>query len=317
MDHEKHYIGVDIGGTNTKIAVVSQRGEITNLRRLINKEIDLTTGNFLDLIALEIQGILGSEPASVKGVGISTPGLQRTDGRGTLFSINMPILNNVDLKEYFETRTGLPVSVHNDLVAHSLAESYFGAGRGIERFLSVSMGTGIGHTFILNGNPKISLGGVSGESGRMILDVFSTDRDSMGVSGSAEAMCGVRAIETLAKEKYADGKFHSAHDVIAVAGAGTDPLAVAIMGEIAARLAVLLVNLSSIYFPHVISLTGGQTEAGDCFINKCRAEYQKLSKGFFDDFLALSGVNEKVRIVKSETGGLTGLLGSIVPFLER
>jgi len=317
MNPEDHYIGVDIGGTNTKIAVVSQRGEITNLRRLINKEIDLTTGNFLDLIALEIQGILESEPASVKGVGISTPGLQRTDGRGTLFSINMPILNNVDLQEYFETCTGLPVTVHNDLVAHSLAESCFGAGRGIARFLSVSMGTGIGHTFILNGVPQLSLGGVSGESGRMILDVLSTDRDSMGVSGSAEAMCGVRAIETLAKEKYTDGKIHSAHDVIAVAGAGTDPLAVDIMGEIAARLAVLLVNLSSIYFPQVISLTGGQTEAGDHFIKKCSEEYQKFSMGFFDEFLALSGAAEKVRIVKSETGGLTGLLGSIVPLLER
>jgi glucokinase len=213
--------------------------------------------------------------------------------------------------------TGLTVVVHNDLVAHSLAESHFGAGRLIERFLSVSLGTGIGHTFILNGVPQLSMGGVSGESGRMILDKTSSYCDSMGVYGTVEAMCGVNAIEALAKEKYLVGKIYSAHDVISAANTGADPIAIDIMSEIARRLAILLVNLSSIYFPQVISLTGGQTEAGDFFIDLCRSEYSKLSLGFFNNFLALSGANEDIRIVKSETGGLTGLLGSIAPFLER
>ncbi len=317
MDHEKYYVGVDIGGTNTKIGLISQKGEIKNLRRLLNKDIELTIDNFLNLVLMEIKEIINTAENPVMGIGISTPGLQMKNGRGTLSSINMPILNNVDQQSYFETHTNLPVVVHNDLVAHSLAESYFGAGRGIDRFLSVSLGTGIGHTFILNGVPQLSLGGVSGESGRMVLDISSTDRDSLGVIGTAEAVCGVRAIETLAKEKYSIDKTFSAHDVISAAKTGADPVAIEIMTEIARRLAHLLVNLSSIYFPQVISLTGGQTEAGDFFLDKCRSEYSKFSQDFFDEFLALSGEKERVRIVKSETGGLTGLLGSIVPFLER
>jgi len=317
MDHEKYYVGVDIGGTNTKIALISQKGEINNLRRLLNKDIELTIDNFLNLVLMEIKEIINAAENPVMGIGISTPGLQMKNGRGTLTSINMPILNNVDQQSYFETHTNLPLVVHNDLVAHSLAESYFGAGRGIGRFLSVSLGTGIGHTFILNGVPQLSLGGVSGESGRMVLDIYSTDQDSIGVIGTAEAVCGVRAIETLAKEKYPINKTYSAHDVISAAKTSADPIAIEIMNEIARRLAHLLVNLSSIYFPQVISLTGGQTEAGNYFLDRCRLEYSKLSQNFFDEFLALSGEKAGVKIVKSETGGLTGLIGSIVPFLER
>jgi len=317
MGHEKQYIGVDIGGTNTKIALISQVGRISNVRRIINKEITLSKENFLYLVLQNIQSISNSSLLPIMGIGISSPGLQIENGRGTLFSINMPILNKVDLYEYFNAHTGLPIVVHNDLVAHGLAESYFGSGKGVGRFLIVSLGTGIGHTFILNGRPQLSLFGVSGDSGRMVLDCHSTDRDSLNVSGTAEAMCGVRAIETLARLKYHCEKSFSSHEVITAAKSGTDPIAIEIMSEIARRLAILLVNLSSIYFPQVISLTGGQTEAGDFFLDTCRGEFNKLSQGFFDSLQELTGFSEKARILKSDSGGLTGLLGSIVPFLER
>jgi len=317
MKKNNYFIGVDIGGTNTKIALVDDTGQITLLSRLINKDINLETENFLNLVSIKIAEIIQSATDPVHGIGISSPGLQMENGRGTLFSINMPTLNLVDQKHYFEAKFSLPVMVQNDLVAHSLAESCFGTGRGIERFLSVSLGTGIGHTFILNGIPQLSMGGVSGESGRMILDLASQDQDSMGVRGTAEAICGVKAIESLAAEKYPVDTRYSAYHVISLAKTGEDPIAVEIMSIISRRLALLLVNLSSIYFPYVISLTGGQTEAGDSFIETCQAEYNRLSHGFFDDYLAQTGKKWKVKVVKSDTGGLTGLVGSIVPFLER
>ena len=93
-----------------------------------------------------------------------------------------------------------------NLVAHSLAEASFGLGKGVERFLSVSLGTGIGHTFIYKGKPQLTFNGTSGDSGRMILDPNSTIADSSGVYGSAEALCGVRAIEILAENNYSGEK---------------------------------------------------------------------------------------------------------------
>jgi glucokinase len=312
----RYFIGIDIGGTNTKISVVSEIGEITNLRRFFNKDIDLTTDSFLFQISRNIQEINEISHFKISGIGISTPGLQMGNGQGTLFSINMPILNNIDLKEHFKNLYHLPVVVNNDLVAHSLAESKFGVGKGVERFLSVSLGTGIGHTFILNGVPQISMNGVSGDSGRMILDPNSTDLDSTGVNGSAEAMCGVKAIETLALENFSTGLKHSAQEIITMAREEKDPIAIEIMSTISRRLALLLVNLSSIYFPYLISLTGGQTEAGSFFIDVCQTEFNERSLGFFDEISQLLGRKNKIKIVKSEAGGLAGLIGSIVPLIK-
>lgn len=313
----RYFIGIDIGGTNTKISLVSETGEITNLKRFFNKDIDLTTDSFFDQISRNIQEINEISHFKISGIGISTPGLQMENGHGTLFSINMPILNSIDLKEHFENIYHLPVIVNNDLVAHSLAESKFGAGKGIERFLSVSLGTGIGHTFILNGVPQITLNGISGDSGRMILDPNSTDRDWASINGSAEAMCGVKAIETLASEKFSTGSMYSSQVVVTMAREEKNPIAIEIMSIISRRLALLLVNLSSIYFPYLISLTGGQTEAGAFFIDVCQTEFNARSLGFFDKIFQLIGRKEKLKIVKSEAGGLTGLVGSIVPLIEQ
>jgi glucokinase len=317
MKKNNCYVGVDIGGTNIKLGLIDGAGQVLNLSRLKSSEVASDIDYFLAAVSEKITNIIQSSEDPVLGIGISTPGLQMENGYGTQLSINMPILNNLDQKHYFEAKFGLPVVIQNDLVAHSLTESFLGAGKGVERFLSVSLGTGVGHTFILNGVPQLSLGGVSGESGRMILSMTSLDQDSMGVRGTAEAMCGVKAIESLAQEKYSTATSHTAHDIISLAKMGEDSIAVEIMTIISRRLAILLVNLSSLYFPHVISLTGGQTEAGDFFIEICRSEYSNLSHDFFDEFLELMGRKEKVRIVKSAAGGLTGLIGSVVPFLER
>lgn len=317
MKQSSNYIGVDIGGTSTKIALINETGQVSYLSRLINKEINSDSKIFLNSVFSTINSILDKTKNTVCGIGISSPGLQMNNGRGTLFSINMFILNRVDLMGIIEDRYHLPVTVCNDLVAHGLAESHFGWGRGVERFLSVSLGTGIGHTFFEKGIPQLSMSGVSGDSGRMILDKTSLDLDSMGVHGTAEAMCGVRAIETLAAQKYPIEFKYSANDIITMAGHGRDPLAIEIMTTISHRLAILLVNLSSIYFPYVISLTGGQTEAGDFFIEACRSEYVRLSHNFFNVFLEQSEINSKVEIVKSKTGGLTGLIGSVVPLILR
>ena len=103
------------------------------------------------------------------------------NGSGTLFSINMPLINQFDFKSYYEDITKQKTVVTNDLVAHSLAEQKFGNGQNVGHFLSVFMGTGIGHTYLKNGKPMMITNGICGESGRMILYVHSTLQDSSGI----------------------------------------------------------------------------------------------------------------------------------------
>lgn len=309
-----NYIGIDIGGTNTKLAIVNHQGEIFDLQRINYGEFELTLEKFLDRITFVLDTLIRNATQPFEGIGMACPGLQMESGNGTIYSVNLPILNRVDLKGFFERKFALPVMVLNDLVAHGLAESSFGAGRGIERFLSVSLGTGIGHVFIYRGKPQLSLNGISGDSGRIIIDPASDMKDSGEIHGSVEALCGVKAIEILGKKIF--DKNLTAREIISIAGEQNDPKAVEIMSIIGRRLAILLFDLSTIYFPELISLTGGQTEAGQFFIDECQKEFDSRGQAYFDSIMNILGKSSKIRIIKARAGGLAGVIGSIVPHLK-
>jgi glucokinase len=309
------FIGIDIGGTNTKIALVNDLGEINHLHRVFTCDVEQTAESLLNQVKLKTEKILHETNQPIEGIGIAIPGLQSNEGIGPLYSANLSMFNGFNIKKYFTDQYNFPVYVSNDLVAHSLAESQFGAGKGVNRFLSVSLGTGIGHTYIEHGTPVVMINGISGDSGRMILDPNSDICDSCGIYGSAEALCGVKAVEILATNLYGTGVKYSAQDIITAAREKNDPIAREILTIIAHRTAHLLMNLSSIYFPEVIALTGGQTESGNFFLQECQAEFGRLSSQFFNNFFHLIGQGTQIAIVNSKTRGLTGLIGSIVPLL--
>lgn len=309
------FVGIDIGGTNTKIALINDQGEISHLQRLKMADIEPTLDSYIQHVSVLINKLFQHANA-VEGIGICSPGMQMDDSSGVLYSVNMPILEQFDLRGYFSNIFHVPVTTCNDLISHGLAEYQFGSGKGISRFLSVSLGTGIGHAFIVDGKPVITLKGISGDSGRMILDVRSQICDSSQIYGSAEALCGVHAIELLAKEKLGANCCLTAYDIIKAARED-DQAAVAIMSVIAQRVAHLLMNLSSIYFPHLISITGGQTEAGESFLIKCDEEFRRISQNFFKKYFTVTGLQGDIQIVKSEAGGLAGLIGSVVPLIQN
>ena len=110
----------------------------------------------------------------------------------------------MDVRGTIEARYGLPVVMNNDLTAHALGEYFFGCGSGIERFMCMAVGTGLGAALIVEGKPLIIDGGNSGNTGLIILDP-TAPRDNNGIRGSAEGLCGVAGIERLARERY--GRF--------------------------------------------------------------------------------------------------------------
>lgn len=311
-----HYIGIDIGGTNTKIALVNQLGEYTSLSRVYYNATELSIKSFLAKLIDIVDKLTKLHKDSLAGIGISSPGLQMEKGNGTLFSTNLPFLNKFDMKKFWEERYMLPCVVSNDLVAHGLAESMFGSGKGIERFLSVSLGTGIGHAFFYRNKPQISINGISGDSARIIIDPNSDITDLSGISGSAEALCGVNAIELLGQEYFTGENKYSAQEIITKAREEKDSNAIKILSIVSHRLAVLLIDLSAIYYPEIITITGGQTEAGQFFIEECQKEFDRRAFRFFKESSNSLGNQQCIRIIKSKAGGLAGLIGSIVPFLN-
>ncbi len=308
-------LAVDVGGTHTKIGLVQPDGAIRASGKFLTDAKGSNPDPFFAHLFPALDQLIAAGGVDLIGIGISTHGEVDHERRRPIIAGNNPALRNVDIRGALEARYPLPVVMNNDLTAHALGEYYFGCGHGIERFMVLAVGTGLGAGMIVDGKPLIIEGGNSGNTGLIILDPRAP-RDSNGIRGSAEGLCGTLGIERLAQERY--GRTVSAHEVIAAAREGRDPIAQVIMAQIGTWLGQTLASLSVIFYPQRIALTGGTASAGDVLLNACREEFDNLVGNFFRDLAANTGGHFKnVEIVLGEGGGETGLLGAAVELFQE
>jgi glucokinase len=312
---QKVVIGIDIGGTYTKIALVNTKGEISGYSKFKTLHDNDDRADFLDKLFIEISRAISNTENNVIGIGVSMLGLQMEDGSGTYHSANVPKFSRFNIRRPLHDRFNLPVSVTNDLTSHSLAEYYYGIGNRCDRFLNVAMGTGIGATMILKGEPVLLFGGTTGDCGRVILDPSSKIKCGGNVFGSAEALCGTKGIELLAKNYYPPGKEFVANDIIAAAREGKDEIAVKVMQEIGEYMGLLLADLSFIFFPQIIAISGGTIKAGPPFIETCKGRFNDLA-GDFHRMLRVSIGEERIEIREAKLGSEAGVIGGAVPILK-
>ncbi len=310
---DRTVLGIDIGGTSTKMGLVRPTGDIGGLRKMPTAAHGDGPQPYLNRLDALIDDVLADDGADVDGIGVSMHGELNTDGNGTVLGLNTPALIGFDMRGHLSERYGLPVHISNDAMAHALGEYYFGSGRGVERFMCMAVGTGLIASVMIDGKPLLIDGGNSGNTGMIILDP-DAPVGATGIPGAAEDLCGVAGIERLARERY--GRAVPAHDVIAAARAGHDPVATAIMTQIGAWLGQTLASLSMIFYPHRIALTGGTTTAGDVLLNACGARYDALVGNFFRHVATLPGSHYRpAEIVLGEGGAESGILGATAGLL--
>jgi len=306
-------LGVDIGGTGTKVGLVDVEGRVFAFERIPTDVGAEPPDPFLSRLKGCIEGVLARAPLAVVGIGLSVHGWTDDARRGPILCVNTPSLHGVDMKGLLSDAFGLPVVVNNDLTAHVLAEYAFGVGRGAHRFLCLALGTGLGAGVVVDGQPLRYVGGCAGDTGHVILEpggpVCST-----GCRGCAEALCGVEGIERVALEEY--GRPTTAHAVISGARAGNDEHAVAVMRRIGAWVGQLLASLSVIYLPDRMALTGGTAEAGPVLLEAVRARWDELVGDFHRTYVAMGDYYEGTEIVLGRTRGETGVVGAVVELLS-
>ncbi|MEO0564738.1 MAG: ROK family protein [Chloroflexota bacterium] len=301
-------LGIDIGGTHTKLGLVRKDGSLIDFRKMRTDAMGDDPGPFMTRLYLQI----GEIGAPFSGIGVSMHGELSADERGTRLGFNTPALIGFDMVDALQSRYGCPVVVSNDLMAHALGEYHFGAGLGVGRFMCMALGTGLGAAMIVDGKPLLIDGGNSGNTGMIILDPTAA-RDSNGIRGSAEGLCGVAGIEALAAQVY--GRSTPAYEVIA--GAGKDPHATEVMSQIGAYLGQTLASLSVIFYPHRIVLTGGTTAAGDVLLDACRSTFDDLVGPFFRKITALpNSTYHHAEIVLGKGGSDSGVRGAAVRLME-
>ncbi len=305
-------IGIDIGGTDTKVCLVNVEGKISQLQRIPTQVNIENPASFFKQVCSVVRKMSAGDEENIVGVGVSCLGLQNDEASGTYLSVNVPELNNFNIRKCLQEFMQLPVTITNDLMSHTLAEYHFGCGKNAKRFLCIALGTGIGAGAVLDGKPVILWGGTSGDCGRIVLEPNAEVICAGKVRGSAEAFCGVAGIEHAARLLYHRDDV-CARDVITACREGNDPIAQQVIQSVGEHTGHLIAILAMIYAPTRIALAGGTTNAGPILIDSCRKKFNEIAGEFFG--LLTSSAPEyhpEIDICYGEIKGEAGVVGSVV-----
>jgi len=166
-------LGIDVGGTNVKFGIVDEEGKILARSALSTKSYSRNKNELIEAIFTQIQSLLSHNNISTQqllGIGIGLPGAIDPDKGLVLALPNIPGWENVPLREIFEKKFRVPTFLGNDVSLITLGEWKFGAGKGEDDLLCITLGTGVGGSLILNGKFYYGKGFVAGEIGHMPLN---------------------------------------------------------------------------------------------------------------------------------------------------
>lgn len=194
---QKARIGIDLGGTNTRIAVVSTDGRVEKQYKL-KTQPDLELATLLNQIALAVERF-GLE-YDLTHVGIVAPGPLDLKRGAFLTPPNLPNWHHQAIVEPLRTLLRLPVTLENDANAAALAEAKFGAGRHVDSVFYVTVSTGIGGGFVHKQNLISGAHGSAGEVGNMIIRTDGPTHPTLNV-GALETHASGTALQKRAQHK--------------------------------------------------------------------------------------------------------------------
>lgn len=305
-------LGVDVGGTNLRSALVSADGQVLERYRLPT-DIALGREAFLERL-LAVLGELKSDGERsgrrVAAVGLGVPGLIANDGY-IHSSVNLLPLEGINLAREVSQGVGLPVVACNDANASAIGELRFGAGRPFRSLLALTLGTGVGSGLILDGRLWTGIDGVAGEFGHVTVEpegflCACGNRGCLEQYASASAIAARAARQADADELRRDGP-PTAGGVALKARAG-DAAALEIYRGAGRYLGIAVAGAVNLLNLEAVILGGGVAESFDLLVESMRAEIR--SRAF-----ALPG--QRVTVLKGELGDDAGLLGSAALAFER
>ena len=280
----KYCFGIDIGGTTVKIGLVAENGEIVTRWEVPTRKGSDPSG-LLEDVKASLENCMAERnivKGNILGIGMAAPGPVTSDG--VLHGCVNIGWGDVDLDDLAEEIIGIsPVRIGNDARVAALGESAYGAGKGAESMLMVTLGTGVGGGVVLNGQILMGNSGVAGEIGHMTMDPYETEKCGCGRKGCLEQYASatgmVRAAERFLRERTDDSVLRqlekvTAKDLWDAAKAG-DALASEITDFVCDRLGSALVNATYLADPEMIVIGGGVCAAGRFLLDKIEKAYQE------------------------------------------
>ena len=264
-----HAIGLDVGGTFLKAARLDEGGRLRN--RVHQPVRKATAEELLDQLHEAVRSLEASRPVAAVGVGL--PGIVDSATGRVRNAPNVPVLNGIDIGTELQRRTGRPSFAENDANAAGLAEAWLGAGRGSERMLFVTLGTGVGGALVFGGRIWGGHSGYAGEIGHIQVDPQGVPC-GCGSWGCLETIAGVpgwgrRAREALRGSSSAMRGGSELDPASIVAHAREeDELALALVDETAQAIGVGVAAALNLLNLDRVVVGGGVALAGEMLLER-------------------------------------------------
>ncbi|MBQ3047570.1 MAG: ROK family protein [Clostridia bacterium] len=313
----KYYFGIDLGGTFIKAGVVDQNGNIIADDKSETKS-ELGNIAVIDNICTLFNKVLKDskiDKSDIVGVGVGAPGLIDTEKGIAIISHNLKF-DNFEIASILSKKIGLPVKVANDANVATLAETLYGAGKGYNNVVLITLGTGVGGGAVVNGKLMLGTHGYGAEFGHTVVE-YNGRICSCGRRGCLEAYCSATALikqTKLAMKKNKQSKMWQICDINLVDGKTpfnfmqTDLTAKKIIDSYIDYLACGLTNIANVFRPEVILLSGG-------IANQKEGLYDNLNQKLIQQIFGNENV-ETIKILPANLKNKAGILGAAALFFN-
>jgi len=252
-------LAADIGGTNMRLARINHEGDIlkeirrqvefSNLGHLSNQDAE---SSILQTVADAASELLDE---NIAGLGIGFPGFFMGDSGVLASSPNIPQLHDFKLAEGLSNSLNIQVSAQNDALCAALGEARFGAGKGNNNLLHITLGTGVGGGLILHGHPYTGESGMAMEFGHLrVVHDDTARRCGCGGRGCVEAYASATAVALRYAE--ATGNYTSAKSIFERANSG-DNDATKILEQAGHYLGTAIAEAIKLLDVHTVTISGG------------------------------------------------------------
>lgn len=310
----KKIIGIDLGGTTIKFAILTSEGEIQQKWSVVTDITDKGSHivpSIVESINEQLERYQLS-PSDFIGIGMGSPGtVDRKEGTVVgAYNLNWATIQPV--KQLIEEGTGIAFAIDNDANVAALGERWRGAGENEEDVVFVTLGTGVGGGIIAGGRLIHGVAGAAGELGHITVNPEGYDC-TCGKKGCLETVASATGVVRLARdfsEEYAgdsnlktiidDGQLITAKDVFDLAKEN-DELAVKVVDKVSYYLGLACGSVANVLNPSTIVIGGGVSHAGEFLIDQI--------KTYFDKF-TYPTIRETTKIRLAQLGNNAGVIGA-------
>ena len=309
------YIGIDIGGTNLKAGLVDEAGQLLVTRKMKVSGIadPATLAWTVHALCVDLCRDGGCGMEEIASVGVGCPGAVEIRSGSILYTCNLP-LRDVPLRKLFHKYLNIPLYIENDANCAALAEFHVGAGCGSKRFVTVTLGTGVGAGIVHNGKIYHGANGMAGEVGHMVIE-----QDGLpcpcGRHGCWEQYASATALKRMTAEALAahpdsglarvvaENDGHVSGQSAFIAAREGDPVGQAVCDRYVNYLACGVINVVNIFQPDTLAIGGGvSNEAEEQLLLPVQQRVARES--------IPCGKDRRTRIVKAQLGNRAGLIGA-------